>query len=60
MSNTYSDDDFCDNCSEVITKGVLYNGSVICQRCYKSVKKQDRKAENVRRKREENNEDNRF
>ena len=56
----YDDVDYCDNCSEVMTKGVLYNGSIICQPCHKDLKKQDRKAEDVRRKREERNEDNRF
>lgn len=54
------DEDYCDNCSKEIVKGLLYNGSVVCQRCYKDLKKQDRKAENIRRKRKEYNEDNRF
>ena len=53
-------EDYCDNCSREVGRGVLYNGVFVCQRCHKDLKKQDRKEENVRRKREEKNEDYRF
>lgn len=51
-----SDDEFCEMCQLAIGE-VMNKGTLVCRRCDKELKRQNRKIENAQHRREERNED---
>lgn len=56
---TVEDYDFCEEC-QLAPGEVMNNGTLVCRRCDKELKRQSRKLENAQHRREERDENHRL